>query len=108
MMILGAPVHWDELAGLHSDSIRLLADPVGIPSSHWPAIPPGQSAILAVGPEGGFTPLEKTTAAQLGWVAICLSPARYESRPPDLPVAQRIFAHNSGEVSTVHCPPDLS
>ena len=41
LMILEMPVRWDQLSGLHSDSIRFLADPEGIPSSHWPAIPTG-------------------------------------------------------------------
>lgn len=73
LMVLDAPVRWDEAVGLYADSIRLLADPAGLLSPRWPVISPGRSVVVAVGPEGGFTPLEKTTADQRGWLAIRLS-----------------------------------
>ncbi len=66
LMVLDSPVRWDELSGLYSDSIRFLADAGGIPPPQWPAIPPGRPVILAVGPEGGFTPLERARADQMG------------------------------------------
>ncbi len=72
LMILDAPVRWDQLAVLGSDALRLIADPEGVPPDRWPATACRQSIILAVGPEGGFTPAETGLAARAGWTAICL------------------------------------
>lgn len=72
LMILDPPIPWNHLAGLHPASLRFLADPHGIPPSQWPAIAPAQSVILAVGPEGGFTPAEVAAASHAGWIAISL------------------------------------
>ena len=74
LMILEKPVRWDQLATRHPDAIRLLADPEGMSASRWPAIPLATSVVLAVGPEGGFTPLELTKADQMDWLRIRLTP----------------------------------
>jgi 16S rRNA (uracil1498-N3)-methyltransferase len=73
LMILKEPVRWDQVATDASYAFRLLADPAGKPVQSWPAIPVGSSVLLAVGPEGGFTPLEQANAAETGWQAIRLS-----------------------------------
>jgi 16S rRNA (uracil1498-N3)-methyltransferase len=93
LMILDRPVRWDELAGLHSDSIRFLADPEGLPSSRWPAIPPERSVILAVGPEGGFTPSERASAERVGWLAIRLGAHTLRIETAGLAGCAALFAH---------------
>jgi 16S rRNA (uracil1498-N3)-methyltransferase len=72
LMLLDSPMPWDHVAGLFHDSIRLLADPNGLAPSRWPATPHGQSVILAIGPEGGFTASERRTGDLNGWLAISL------------------------------------
>jgi 16S rRNA (uracil1498-N3)-methyltransferase len=72
LMILDSPVRWDQVLGIYTASIKFLADPHGIPPSQWPAIPVGRPVILAVGPEGGFTPAELRHADEAGWLAISL------------------------------------
>jgi 16S rRNA (uracil1498-N3)-methyltransferase len=101
LMTLETPVRWDQLAGLHSDSIRFLADPDGIPASHWPAIPPERPVILAVGPEGGFTPLEKAKADQTGWLAIRLSATTLRIETAGLVGCAALFSR-CGNPQTVH------
>jgi len=73
LMILESPMRWDQLAAISPDSIKVLADPDGIPPQGWTEISPGRSVILAVGPEGGFTSSERHSANQLGWLAVSLS-----------------------------------
>jgi 16S rRNA (uracil1498-N3)-methyltransferase len=92
LMILDAPVCWVQLAGLYSDSIRFLADPDGIPTMKWPVIPPERSAILAVGPEGGFTPSERSTAEQRGWLTIRLSSTTLRIETAGLAGCAALFA----------------
>jgi 16S rRNA (uracil1498-N3)-methyltransferase len=93
LMILDTPVHWYQLLEIHSDSIRFLADPVGNPSPHWPTIPPGRSVILAVGPEGGFTPLERARADQIGWLTIRLGSTILRIETAGLAGCAALFAH---------------
>jgi 16S rRNA (uracil1498-N3)-methyltransferase len=95
LMILETPVRWDQLSGLHSDSLRFLADPEGIRTPHWPAIPPDRSVILAVGPEGGFTPSERTRADQTGWLAIRLSATILRIETAGLVGCADLFSHGN-------------
>jgi 16S rRNA (uracil1498-N3)-methyltransferase len=94
LMILDRPVPWDQFAGLHSGSIRLLADPEGIPSPQWLAIPRERSVILAVGPEGGFTPSERARANQMGWLTIRLSTAILRIETAGLAGCVALLSHN--------------
>ena len=96
LMILDNPLRWHHLAGLNSDSIRFLADRDGLPSPRWPAIRPERSVILAVGPEGGFTPTEKEIADQMGWLAIRLSAATLRIETAGLAGCAALFAHLNG------------
>jgi 16S rRNA (uracil1498-N3)-methyltransferase len=73
LMVLEAPVRWSDLAGSCSDSHKFIADPSGTPASRVARIPCGQTVILAVGPEGGFTAEERALAEGSGWLAINLS-----------------------------------
>ena len=75
LMVLETPQPWNRFvaAGAESGSIRLLADPDGVPPPRWPAITPARTIVLAIGPEGGFTAHERQTAGQLGWLAISLN-----------------------------------
>jgi 16S rRNA (uracil1498-N3)-methyltransferase len=72
-MVLEQPCPWSQLAGRHADLQKFLADKGGFPASKWPAIARGRAAILAIGPEGGFTPAERALADDAGWLAISLS-----------------------------------
>ena len=90
-MILDTPVRWDELAGLYANSIRLLADPAGAPSPQWPPLSTRRPVIVAVGPEGGFTPLEKTTADQNGWFAIRVSSSTLRIETAGLAACAALF-----------------
>lgn len=69
---LSDPVDWSDFVQ-RSDPAqpRLLAHPGGLQRFAWPAIPP-TGAVLAVGPEGGFTDEEASEAAAAGWVAVGL------------------------------------
>ena len=93
LMILETPIRWDELARRHADSVRLFADPDGIPPRRWPAISPERSVILAVGPEGGFTPAERGTADQLGWLTIRLSSTTLRIETAGLAGCAALFSH---------------
>ncbi len=73
LMVLDSPLLFDRFVGAFAGAIRLLADPDGIPVGRWPDIAPQRSIVLAVGPEGGFTHLERQAADQMGWLAISLS-----------------------------------
>jgi 16S rRNA (uracil1498-N3)-methyltransferase len=72
LMILDPPMRWDQFVGLYPQSLRFLADPQGIAPSRWPTIPPGEPVILAVGPEGGFTPSEQQAGNLAGWLTVSL------------------------------------
>ncbi len=73
LMELTEPVEWPELATTFRGATRLLADPLGAPATRWPEIPPGKDAVLAVGPEGGFTTAETELATGDGWFPIRLA-----------------------------------
>jgi 16S rRNA (uracil1498-N3)-methyltransferase len=95
LMVLDTPVRWEQLSSLHSDSIRFLADPEGIPTYRWPEIPSDRSVILAVGPEGGFTPSERARADQMGWLAIRLSATILRIETAALVGCAALFSHGN-------------
>jgi 16S rRNA (uracil1498-N3)-methyltransferase len=55
-------------------SVRVLAQPAGLPPAAWPQIDVGARVALAIGPEGGFTEGECAAARAAGWQAIGLGP----------------------------------
>jgi 16S rRNA (uracil1498-N3)-methyltransferase len=72
LMEVSSPMSWPAfLAEDHSMACRLVAHPgrglLGLPV-------PGHEAVLAVGPEGGFTENEISAAVALGWQPIDLGP----------------------------------
>jgi len=102
LMILDAPVRWDRLVGLYADSIRFLADPEGMPAPRWPAIPLERPAILAVGPEGGFTPQERLTAERLGWFTMRLSSCTLRIETAGVAGCAALLARGAEAAQTVH------
>lgn len=70
LMVLDDPIEWTGLIAAFPRSLRMLADPAGIPPHRWPPIPRGGSVVLAVGPEGGFTHEERELARDSGWLTI--------------------------------------
>jgi 16S rRNA (uracil1498-N3)-methyltransferase len=73
LMVLESPARWEPLIAAWHESLKFLADPQGSPARQGPTISRGRSVVLAVGPEGGFTPLERDLAIQAGWSPITLS-----------------------------------
>ena len=72
LMVLDSPLRWSVVAASFPHSRRFLADPHGAPPDQIEAIPRGQPVILAVGPEGGFTPAERELGGRAGWLPINL------------------------------------
>jgi 16S rRNA (uracil1498-N3)-methyltransferase len=70
LMVLDDPIEWTKLIASFPESTRFLADPGGIPPHRWPTIPRGGAVVLAVGPEGGFTSVEREHAHGSGWLTI--------------------------------------
>jgi 16S rRNA (uracil1498-N3)-methyltransferase len=72
LMELAPPVAWLELVARAAVGVRYVADPAG-PS--WGVMHPparGEAAMLAIGPEGGFTELEVAAAVTAGWRSVAL------------------------------------
>jgi 16S rRNA (uracil1498-N3)-methyltransferase len=72
LMVLEKPVAWRPFAESAGDALKLLADPEGALPLGWPTVATGRSVILAIGPEGGFTPAEIDVAGQFGWCPVSL------------------------------------
>ncbi len=72
-MVLDDPIEWTTLIASCPETTRFLADPAGLLPHRWPAIARGRAVVLAVGPEGGFTPSEREHALGSGWLTIRLS-----------------------------------
>jgi 16S rRNA (uracil1498-N3)-methyltransferase len=72
LMELDRPTPWETVVRQAGDDPRLVALPDGLPPSAWPRPRRGGSALLAVGPEGGFTATEVEAARAAGWHAVSL------------------------------------
>jgi 16S rRNA (uracil1498-N3)-methyltransferase len=72
-MVLDPLLSWPELMRSTQLELRLIARPDGLTAGRWPPMPVGQAIILAVGPEGGFSPAEEDLARSHGWWPIRLS-----------------------------------
>ena len=66
LMTIDSPTPWASVVDSFCESERFLANAQGFPASQLPEIPGDLSVILAVGPEGGFTPAERDQAAIAG------------------------------------------
>jgi 16S rRNA (uracil1498-N3)-methyltransferase len=73
LMELEEPMEWPEVVGRVSGEARFLAEPHGLPVPRWPTVHRDSVAVLAVGPEGGFTGAEMGRAIETGWIPIRLS-----------------------------------
>jgi len=76
LMEIAEPRSWsDFLAATQAVPCRLMAHPTGETGRSAPPIPASpDTAVLAVGPEGGFTPDEVAQATASGWQPIDLGP----------------------------------
>ena len=72
LMVLDSPIRWGQFAESNPGSLKFVADLEGAPVNQVQRIPSGQPVILAVGPEGGFTPVERDFAGRTGWHSINL------------------------------------
>ncbi len=72
LMTLERPTPWTEVVVNEEDGFRLLAHPGGLAAPCWPRARRGDSVILAVGPEGGFTDAEASAGRDAGWTLISL------------------------------------
>jgi 16S rRNA (uracil1498-N3)-methyltransferase len=73
LMVIDPLTRWSSVVDSFAESPRFLADAQGISPLQLAEIPRGQAVILAVGPEGGFTPAERDQAKNAGWVFVQLS-----------------------------------
>jgi len=74
LMDLDEPTPWATLAGASRADLRLIAQPGGVPIGRSGPVRRGGSAMIAIGPEGGFTPAEVDRAGQSGWRPVGLGP----------------------------------
>ena len=73
LMEIAGPVDWSRFSGSAPAGLRLIADPAGLPIARLAgSIRRGDPAIVAIGPEGGFSPVEVEAALGLGWRAVSL------------------------------------
>ncbi len=73
LMVLESPTGFEKLIHSSVESTNFLADPMGTPANQMVPIPSSGTVVLAVGPEGGFTPRERDLALQARWAPICFS-----------------------------------
>jgi 16S rRNA (uracil1498-N3)-methyltransferase len=73
LMSLDPTVTWLDLVRSAQAATRLVALPDGLPPGRWPLLEGSQSIILAIGPEGGFSPSEEELARANGWHPIRLN-----------------------------------
>lgn len=75
VMEIEPPAAWGEyLTQTRSVPLRYLADPAGVGLAGWEVPSAGSPAVLAVGPEGGFTADEVGAAVDAGWRLVALGP----------------------------------
>jgi 16S rRNA (uracil1498-N3)-methyltransferase len=73
LMDLDPPTPWARLVSSVAMGVKLLAHPGGMPAASS-GVARGSSAILAIGPEGGFTDGEVERAVGAGWRTVDLGP----------------------------------
>ncbi|MHC5537804.1 RsmE family RNA methyltransferase [Singulisphaera rosea] len=78
------------------DGPRLLAHPGGKPLYSWPSGRRGGEAIVAIGPEGGFTDSEAEAARSSGWVSVGLGPTLLRIETAGLVVCSNLLALAEG------------
>ena len=68
LMEIADPLPWPDLLRRDPAPVRLVAHPGGVPAGVWPRGGASRAAVLAVGPEGGFTDAEVDAARAAGWL----------------------------------------
>ncbi|MGE3819733.1 MAG: 16S rRNA (uracil(1498)-N(3))-methyltransferase [Isosphaeraceae bacterium] len=74
LLRIDPPSSWVAVLSQARTGVRVLADPNGPGFPHWPRLSPGESAWIAVGPEGGFTEEEVSEAVEAGWSVVGIGP----------------------------------
>lgn len=74
LLDLAQPTSFARLIAESSEGVRLVADPHGLSAELWPRAPLNGTAVLVIGPEGGFTPSELALARESGWTLARLGP----------------------------------
>lgn len=93
LMVIDRPTPWAELlAGTPPDAVKLTAHPGRRKFAAWPGPRPGGSAVVAVGPEGGFTEPEVEAALAAGWVPVSLGATLLRIETAGLAASARLLA----------------
>ncbi len=91
VMTIASPVSWDAFVRqVPRDLARFVAHPGGLSFPDWPR--PVGTAIVAIGPEGGFTEAEIELAAEAGWVAVSLGATLLRIETAALVASARLLA----------------
>lgn len=93
LMVIDGPTPWaDLLAGTGPDVVKLTAHPGRRKFAAWPGPRPGGAAVVAVGPEGGFTEPEVEAALAAGWVPVSLGATLLRIETAGLAASARLLA----------------
>lgn len=101
LMEVSAPTRWEEFVRRDFSGARtLIADPTGIELA---PVPDRQDRriVLAVGPEGGFTPEEREHALQAGATPVSLGPRILRIETAALALTARLTAYSPPEAAEI-------
>lgn len=99
LMTIEGPTSWaDLLRQVGRDTVRLVAHPGGLPFAGWPQPPRGGSAVVAVGPEGGFSDAEIEAARAAGWGKLSLGATLLRVETAGLTAVARVMAGQESEI----------
>ncbi len=99
LMTLDGPTPLATVLSRDPEATRLIAHSGGVPASRWPGPAPGVPAVLAIGPEGGWTEAERDLADRLGWVRVGLGPTRLRVETAALVGAAAWMARTGGRTT---------
>jgi 16S rRNA (uracil1498-N3)-methyltransferase len=99
LMELAPPAPWPDLADSTPATVRLLADPQGLPFHDWPEAEQAATFALAVGPEGGFAAEELELARGAGWIAVRLGTSVMRVETAGIVGASLVLARYGGDGS---------
>lgn len=97
LLQIDPPMAWATFsaqAAKNPGASRLIAHPGGLPARAWP-LP--NEAILAIGPEGGFSEPEVQRAIAEGWTVISLGPTMLRVETAGLAACASVLALGEGE-----------
>jgi 16S rRNA (uracil1498-N3)-methyltransferase len=99
LMRIEAPRTWASLVedAEFDGSTRLLCHVDSEVSPSWSAIHPGDRVVLAVGPEGGFSPSEVAAGRAKGWQVVGLGPTILRIETAAVVGAYAVFSHTLKE-----------